>query len=283
MLRHTFQHIPGLGERRERTLWRRGIYTWDELLAAPQRSGLPATLLSDAQAIIHLSEEALRQRNIYFFAQLLPAREHWRLYGEFHEVTAYLDIETGPLGNGRQGITVIGLFDGREFRSFVHGSNLHTFEDYLRRYDLLVTFNGKTFDLPLIERELGIPIYQAQIDMRVFLHHLGYRGGLKRIERQWGIIREDDIAGLTGFDAVLLWARYRRGDREALERLIAYNRADVVNLEVLLKRGYERAREQVEATVHVEARRSALSSDVSSCARSPSPSCSLPFDGGGLG
>jgi uncharacterized protein len=247
MLFHTFQHIPGLGERRERALWRRGISTWDDLLAARQRSGLPAALLHDAEAIIHLSREALRQGNIYFFAQLLPMREHWRLYGEFQEVTAYLDIETGPLGHGRQGITVIGLFDGREFRSFVRGDNLHTFEDYVRRYDLLVTFNGKSFDVPTIERELGVPIYQAQIDLRLFLHRLGYHGGLKRIERQWGIDREEEIAGLTGFDAVLLWARYRHGDAAALQRLIAYNRADVVNLEVLLKRGYTLAREQVRA------------------------------------
>jgi uncharacterized protein YprB with RNaseH-like and TPR domain len=247
MLCHTFQHIPGLGERRERALWRRGISTWDDLLAAPQDSGLPPTLLRDAQAIIYLSQEALRQGNIYFFAQLLPVREHWRLYGDFQDVTAYLDIETGPLGHGRQGITVIGLFDGQEFRSFVRGDNLHTFEAYLRRYDLLVTFNGKSFDLPMIERELGIPIYQAQIDLRLFLHQLGCHGGLKRIERQWGIYREDEIAGLTGFDAVLLWARYRHGDAAALQRLIAYNRADVVNLEVLLKRGYELASDQVRA------------------------------------
>ena len=99
----------------------------------------------------------------------------------------------------------------------------------------------------MIERELGIPIYQAQIDLRLFLHRLGYHGGLKRIERQWGIDREDEIVGLTGFDAVLLWARYRHGDAAALQRLMAYNRADVVNLEVLLKRGYALARDQVRA------------------------------------
>jgi uncharacterized protein YprB with RNaseH-like and TPR domain len=215
-------------------------------------------MLGEALAIIRLSEEALRQGNIYFFAQLLPAREHWRLYGEFQETTAYLDIETGTLGNGRQGITVIGLYDGREFRSFVRGQNLHTFEDHLRRYDLLVTFNGKTFDLPYIERDLGVPIYQAQIDMKVFLHRLGYHGGLKRIERQWGIIREDEVVGLTGFDAVLLWARYRCGEAAALERLIAYNRADVVNLEVLLRRGYDVARDRLWADARVESEGSAL-------------------------
>jgi uncharacterized protein YprB with RNaseH-like and TPR domain len=244
MLRHTFQHIPGLGERREQELWRRGIWTWYELLANPATSGLPPALLADAQAIVQLSLKALGEGNIYFFTQLLPSREHWRLYPEFQGVTAYLDIETGMLSSGRQGITVIGLFDGVEFWSFIRGQNLHQFEEHLRRYDLLVTFNGKSFDLPVIQRDLGIPIYQAQIDLRVFLHRLGYRGGLKRIERQWGIVREDEVAGLNGYDAVLLWERYRRGDHEAMDRLIAYNRADVVNLEVLLRRGYILARDR---------------------------------------
>jgi uncharacterized protein len=251
MLRHTFQHVPGLGERRERDLWRRGIRTWNELLANPATSGLPAALLADAQAIVQLSLEALHEGNIYFFAQLLPSREHWRLYSEFQGVTAYLDIETGTLPSGRQGITVIGLFDGVEFWSFIRGQNLHMFEEHLRRYDLLVTFNGKSFDLPVIQRDLGIPIYQAQIDLRVLLHRLGHHGGLKRIEREWGIVREDGVAGLNGYDAVLLWERYRRGDREAMDRLIAYNRADVVNLEVLLRRGYAMACERTWAMAHL--------------------------------
>lgn len=249
MLSSTFQHIPCLGEKRERALWRRGIHTWDDFLADPRRSGLSTALLQDAEALLRLSQEALSRRNIYFFAQLLPPREHWRLYADFREVTAFLDIETGALGGGRQGITVIGLFDGHLYRPFVHGRNLHKFEEQVRRYDLLVTFNGKAFDVPLIERDLGVPIYQSQIDLRPFLQGLGYRGGLKRIERQFDILREEAIEGLTGFDAVQLWERYRRGHAGALERLIAYNRADVVNLEPLLQRGYALAKERAWATV----------------------------------
>lgn len=245
MLRQTFLHIPGLGERREQVLWRRGIWTWDDLLADPKSSGLPLALLEHARVILQLSQEALQRGDIYFFTQHLPTREHWRLFGDFEGVTAYLDIETGSVGHGRQGITVIGLYNGREFRSFIRGRNLHTFEQHLRRYDLLVTFNGKSFDLPLIERDLGIPIYQSQIDLKVFLHRLGYRGGLKRIEREWGIIRDDEVTGLTGFDAVLLWEHYRRGDTQALDRLLAYNRADVVNLEALMRRSYTIARNRL--------------------------------------
>jgi hypothetical protein len=245
MLRHTFLHIPGLGERRERALWRRGIRTWEDLLADPQRSGLPLPLLENARVVLQLSQEAMQRGDIYFFAQHLPTREHWRLFGDFQGVTAYLDIETGHVGHGRQGITVIGLYDGREFRSFIRGHNLHAFEQHLRRYDLLVTFNGKSFDLPVIERDLGIPIYQNQIDLGVFMHRLGYQGGLKRIERAWGIVRDDEVAGMTGFDAVLLWERYRHGDAQALERLVAYNRADVVHLEILMRDGYAMARDRL--------------------------------------
>ena len=34
--------------------------------------------------------------------------------------------------------------------------------------------------------------------------------------------------------AVLLWQRYQRGDKGALDLLLSYNREDVVNLEVLM-------------------------------------------------
>lgn len=251
MLRSTFQHIPRLGEKRERALWRRGIHTWDDFLADPKRSGLSPSMLQDAQAVLWLSQEAISHGNIYFFTQLLPPREHWRLYPDFRGVTAYLDIETGAIGPGRQGITVIGLYDGQTYLSFVRGENLHSFEQYIRQYDLLVTFNGKAFDIPVIERDLGIPMYQSQIDLKPFLQHLGYHGGLKRIERQVGMMREDHVAGLTGFDAVLLWERHRRGDSAARDRLIAYNRADVVNLEPLLQLGYAMARERAWAAADV--------------------------------
>ncbi len=253
MLRNTFQHIPGFGQKRERALWRRGIQTWDDFLADPSRGNLPPALCREAHAFLRLGEEALRQGNIYFFAQFLPSREHWRLYADFRKVTAYLDIETGIVRGGRQEITVIGLFDGEHYMPFIHGHNLHRVEAHLRRYDLLVTFNGKVFDVPVIQRDLGIPIYQSQIDLKPFLQGLGYRGGLKRIEREFGIIREDAIAGLTGYDAVLLWERYRRGEPGALERLIAYNRADVVTLETLLRRGYALARERALAAAHPHA------------------------------
>ncbi len=50
-----------------------------------------------------------------------------------------------------------------------------------------------------------------------------------------------DLAGLDGYDAVLLWERVRRGDRVARDLLLRYNQEDVVNLESLMMQAYQLA------------------------------------------
>ena len=68
-----------------------------------------------------------------------------------------------------------------------------------------------------------------------------YKGGLKRIERQIGISREDEIEGMSGYDAVRLWREWRtRKNQAALDLLLAYNRADIENLALLLAFTYQR-------------------------------------------
>jgi len=71
---------------------------------------------------------------------------------------------------------------------------------------------------------------QARIDLRFVLASLGYRDGLKMVERSLGLKRDPAIQGVDGFEAVRLWHRFRRGDRGALEKLVLYNLTDVVNL-----------------------------------------------------
>jgi uncharacterized protein YprB with RNaseH-like and TPR domain len=69
------------------------------------------------------------------------------------------------------------------------------------------------------------------------------RGGLKRIEKELGIDRGENLDGLDGLAAIRLWRAYRtQGDDEALQTLIAYNREDVVNLETLAEYAYEHLR-----------------------------------------
>ena len=63
---------------------------------------------------------------------------------------------------------------------------------------------------------------------------LGFKGGLKRCERQLGLDR-GDLKDIDGFFAVLLWGEYQRtGDQKALDTLLAYNIQDTINLKNLL-------------------------------------------------
>jgi hypothetical protein len=244
MLTQTFLHIPGIGPRLEQRFWEEGLFSWDTVLATPDTLPFSPGQISLILYYLRRSQEALHQRNIYFFDQLLPSTMRWRLYPEFASQTVFLDIETNGGPAGYQSTTLVGLYDGQEYQLFLAGKNLHLLETALRRYDLIVTFNGTLFDLPFLQRDLDIAFYQSHIDLRFLLKRLGYRGGLKKVEQALGIKRESAIDGLRGYDAILLWQQYRRGNQHALDTLIAYNRRDVFSLATLLEIGYRLAREQ---------------------------------------
>ncbi|MCD4816790.1 MAG: ribonuclease H-like domain-containing protein [Methanosarcinales archaeon] len=67
---------------------------------------------------------------------------------------------------------------------------------------------------------------------------LGLTRGLKRIETQLGLSRSDETTGLSGFDAVRLWYRYKRGSQAALDKLVRYNIEDIQNLETIIEMLY---------------------------------------------
>jgi uncharacterized protein YprB with RNaseH-like and TPR domain len=136
-------------------------------------------------------------------------------------------------------ITVIGLYDGRNVQSFVNEINLDEFEFAIAQYDLVITFNGTAFDLPFLHRWFPtVSLPSVHIDLRFLLKRLGYQGGLKRIEEKLGLVRDPEIRGMDGYHAVMLWKAYQWGDKAALERLIHYNTADIVNLKPLMEMGY---------------------------------------------
>lgn len=238
MLEHTFVHIQGIGPKTERNLWRRGIDTWDAFLQHP---GCVLSRSRDTLVRGELERSRTHRGDIRFFQQRLRSAEMWRLFEAFRDRAVYLDIETSGGYEGLDEITVIGLYDGDRIQTFVNGINLDAFEIAVAAYDLVITFNGGPFDLPYIRRRFpGITLPPAHIDLRFFLRQLGFSGGLKAIERRWGLLREDDVIGLNGLDAVYLWADYCNGDRFALDRLIQYNTADIVHLEPLMVMGYSR-------------------------------------------
>jgi uncharacterized protein YprB with RNaseH-like and TPR domain len=232
MLTHTFLHIPGIGEKTEQQLRAKGIRHWDDVAGHPDV--LTPAKMGTISQWIEKSRHCRRERRFDFFTRHLPASQHWRLYPDLADSCAFIDIETTGLDAWNAVITTIALYDGDQIKYYVNGRNLDDFVKDIDRYDLLVTYNGKTFDLPFIESFFGIRMEQAHIDLRYVLGSLGFKGGLKKCEKALGLDR-GDLDGVDGFFAVLLWNAYKKtGDEKALETLLAYNIEDVVNLKTLM-------------------------------------------------
>jgi uncharacterized protein YprB with RNaseH-like and TPR domain len=152
---------------------------------------------------------------------------------------AYLDIETTGLSPSGSEITVIGMHfcreSGTDFVQLV-GRDItkNSILEALEGIDMLYTYNGSRFDLPFINAVLGLNLEKH------FTHHdlmydcWGKRlyGGLKGVEKQLGIGRK--LPDMNGLEAVKLWWKYVESfDLEALNKLLAYNKEDVVNLKTL--------------------------------------------------
>jgi uncharacterized protein YprB with RNaseH-like and TPR domain len=157
-------------------------------------------------------------------------------------IEAFLDIETTGLSFGRDEITVIGIYlcKGEEVRVCqlvgrdVKRSRLL---EALRGVTRLYTYNGQRFDLPFIRSALGIDLAEMfeHRDLMFDCWDNNLYGGFKGVERQLGIPRK--LTEVNGLEAVRLWWRYiDYADLTALEKLLAYNREDVVNLKTLRDR-----------------------------------------------
>lgn len=237
MLTHTFIHIQGIGPKTEAELWQVGALNWDNFVSHQPGNIAPAR----ARYIIEALAESTNNLASHpgYFTKLLPASQHWRIFPHFRDKTAYLDIETTGLDNFCD-ITTIALYDGQTIKYYIQGENLDAFAQDIYGYDVLVSYNGKSFDIPVIERFFNITLNMAHIDLRYVLNGLGFKGGLKGCEKQLGLSR-GNLDGVDGYMAVLLWQFYQQsGKRRALETLLAYNIMDTVNLELLMIEAYNR-------------------------------------------
>jgi hypothetical protein len=256
MLASTFQLLPGIGPGKERALWKQGIGCWTDLLdGAP--SGLSRATDGALRAAVSDAQAALARADAEHLAGMLPPGERWRMFGEFGDGAAYLDIETGDDDVAFAGISAIGIFDRDGPRIFLAGRDLHLFPLVARGYSLLVTFNGSSFDVPILRQafpEWAPPA--CHLDLRHLLARVGHHGGLKSIEREQvlrdlRLARPPHLARLGGWDAGWLWrrGRGRRGDRDALRLFAEYNLHDVIHLRTLIAYAYNALIDQVAAQI----------------------------------
>ncbi len=238
MLEATFLHLPGATREMEQRLWEAGVLSWHDFVTRYQGGNLPFPVRPDWFRFVQQSITQLAQGNVRFFAQLLPASEHWRLYGAFRSRTVFLDIETTGLSE-RDKVTVVGLFHNDCYEPFVDGVNLEQVPETLKRFSILVSFNGYDFDIPFLRRVFpNLPLPPVHLDVQALLKRLGIRGSQKAIEERLGFVRKESVRGMTGADAVVLWEAYLRGEQQALYRLLEYNCEDVAKLKDLMEFAY---------------------------------------------
>jgi uncharacterized protein YprB with RNaseH-like and TPR domain len=227
MLTSTFSFLPGVAN--ERRIWRQDILTWDAFLAVSAVHGIGAGKKLFSDKLVRRAQHARRNDDHAFFTERIPASHHWRIVPETEKI-AYLDIET----DGNYGtITLVGIYDGTTTHQFVRHHNLdkRAVHQCLNGADIIVTFNGSSFDLPVIQRYFNDVVPDVvHVDVRHLAASVGLTGGLKTIERELGITRTKRHA-----DAIRLWEQYQLSHNDNyLEQLLQYNEADVVNLEPLL-------------------------------------------------
>jgi uncharacterized protein YprB with RNaseH-like and TPR domain len=248
MLRNSFVFLPGIGPQRERTLWSRGILQWDEFLSERSVRGISSRKKDELDSELLTARERYHESDSSYFRLRLPGREQWRGLSDFRESTFFLDIETTGV-SPRSPITMVGVFDGTRMHTLVRGQNLtrSNLGGLLSCAKTVVTFNGSSFDIPMIESQFpGVMPNVLHVDLRHPLRRLGLVGGLKRIERELGIERDRRVEYMTGEDAVYLWRLWERdGNRNALELLTEYNAEDCRNLKALADHTYRSLRRQV--------------------------------------
>jgi uncharacterized protein YprB with RNaseH-like and TPR domain/predicted nuclease with RNAse H fold len=251
MIESTFVHIPGIGHRTERQLWKNGLTSWDYLearLAAGVRihdllhsngyhqpSLFPeveyepdGSRVAEWLQTLELSRRALRECDFAFFLDRLDPRDHWRLLATQWRRALFLDIETTGLAQDFHYTTVIGaMFEGR-FYQWVWPERLDEFFQLMSRAQLVVSFNGRRFDVPFLGRQFSrFERPRAHVDLLDAGRAMGYSGGQKEVEVALGLQRDQAVDGVGGEEAVQLWSKTLYGDEASFQRLIRYNRADV--------------------------------------------------------
>ena len=152
----------------------------------------------------------------------------------------FLDIETTGFSKTSNIITTAVLIKKEEAYIFVNGKNLEALPPLLDECQILVTFNGRNFDIPFIESQLGWQKKCDDIDLMLEFRRLGIRGGQKQIEKEFGLTR--DTVDMDGRLAIKLWNHYMNtSDPGALSSLLAYNYDDSLSLcnllNILIEKG----------------------------------------------
>ena len=189
-------------------------------------------------------------------ADCLPPWARFELLGGTNGQTLFLDLETTGLAGGAGTYAFLvgcGWFDGglfrlRQFFLADFGAEralLEAFGELAGNLACVVTYNGKTFDLPLLETRFSLqrmPTPFAEIAHVDMLHPARRMWRQEEVECRLtyleqalcGHERESDV---PGFEIPSRYFQYvRSGDARPLQAVLEHNRLDIVSLAMLTAR-----------------------------------------------
>lgn len=172
------------------------------------------------------------------------------LHGIDFERAAFIDTETSGLagGTGTFAFLVgVGFFDGPLFRVrqfFMRNPGeepalIHLLDDLLQGFETVVSFNGKSFDLPLLDTRFvltrrQLPLKHApHLDLlaparRLWKERLSSCSLTSLEEHILGVFREDDVPG--SLIPYLYFDYQKTGDAGPLKPVFTHNVLDIVSM-----------------------------------------------------
>lgn len=263
LLRHSFQHLPGISAAKEAKLRSEGLRDWNDLLSpSTGQLNLFGKLSSELGCAVVASEEALAKEDIEFFKERLPRREYYRIAASFPDRCVFMDIESTGLSRYYDQVTLVGWSKGSRYEVLIDPTETIRLERDLSAQPILITFNGTLFDLPFLASRFNTDWSAiTHVDLRYLARRAGLTGGQKKIEVAIGLERETRLDDVSGAEAVGLWFDYKEGDLAALRKLISYNHADIEGMKFI----FEQVIERLEPGVNSKASNSALFERSSVC------------------
>lgn len=243
MITRSFRIFQDVDKNIESKLVQQGIEDWEDFLQKEKIYGVSREVKSAINQKINQYKQALQKKDYGVFKPLGP-QYHWQLYEilKRENKICYLDIETTGLKFLKDDITMVGIYDGKNYINLTKNRNLNqqSLKEIIDPFDMLVTHYGLKFDIPFLSFSFPeVNFDKLHFDVSFNAEKLNLGKDLKEVEKSLEIWREKHIADISGFQAVKLWEEYLKGNEESLKLLIEHNRNDVINLAKIADKIFE--------------------------------------------
>ncbi|MFP4403800.1 MAG: ribonuclease H-like domain-containing protein [Candidatus Woesearchaeota archaeon] len=233
MIKNSFIFLDKISFKKEKFLWDSNIKDWNSFIKTKKIKNISKKFKTFYDLKLKEASNALIENNSSYFYDKFSFANSYRLFDYFSDEAVFIDIEVTGVKRFDD-IIAIGLFDGFDYKLMIKNVNLdmNFFFQEMKKYKIIVSFNGSCFDIPFIKKRYKniipkIPI----IDLKYLALKLGFSGGLKNIEKQLKINRNIIVNRIRGGDPYRLWKMYfASGDKYYLKILKEYNEYDTINL-----------------------------------------------------